>query len=657
MDTSTINIVTAVNPHNSFTDFLQTARNERHGIFISPLQMRPINIQPKRHAALSTWARAIVLFGALASTIEAANNYLVHNLVSDLPDVADHVDKNLVNPWGNGFSGSSPFWIGNNGTGTSTLYDGEGDAISLIVNIPGPAGSTSPGAVSGVVFNADSPSFAVATGKPASFIFCTEDGTISGWNSSVNVTNAQIMVDNSKSGAVYKGCTLGGTSAAPMLYAANFGLARVDVWDGNMNPVTSAAAFVDSAVPAGFGPFNIQNMGGKLYVLYAKKEAQGIDDVPGAGNGYLAVYDYSGNLQSTLISQGALNSPWGMAIAPATFGDFAGDMLVSNFGDGKINAFDPTTGALMGTLSDLMGNAISIPGIWSINFGNGGKGGDTSTLYFTAGISGYGEPVESHGLFGSIQPAPSFQTSGVVNGASFTAAIASNSWVSIKGGALSATTRSWASSDFSGDTLPTQLDGVGVTVNGEAAPVSYISPTQINILIPGTITPGPLQLVATNNGLTSATVSATLSTFAPSFFTIGTNSTTKNLYIAATHANNSLVGPPSLISGVTTTPATTGETIILYGTGFGSTAPGFTGSTTVAAPLPLAALPTVTIGGIAAQVTFGGLVGPGLYQINVVIPSGITPGTTANIDVPVVAQEGSDSSPSNTVISLVNPSQ
>ena len=283
-----------------------------------------MTIQPTRQAALPTWTQAAVLFVALASTLGAANNYLVHNLVSDLPDVADHVDKNLLNPWGNGFSGGSPFWIGNNGTGTSTLYDGEGNAISLIVNIPGPAGSTSPGAVSGVLFNPDSPSFTVATGKPASFLFCTEDGTIAGWNPSVSLTNAQIIVDNSKAGAVYKGCAIGGASTAPMLYAANFGLGRIDVWDGNMNPVTNAAAFVASAIPAGFGPFNIQNMGGKLYVAYAKKEAQGIDDVPGAGNGYVAVYDYSGNLQSTLISQGSLNSPWGMAIAPATFGPVVG---------------------------------------------------------------------------------------------------------------------------------------------------------------------------------------------------------------------------------------------------------------------------------------------------------------------------------------------
>ena len=430
---------------------------------------------------------------------------------------------------------------------------------------------------------------------------------------------------------------------------ADFGLGKIAVWDGNMNPVTSATAFADSAIPSGFVPFNVQNIGGKLYVTYASKTAQG------AGNGYVAVYDFSGALQSTLISTGALNSPWGMAIAPATFGDFAGDLLVGNVADGKINAYNTTTGAWQGALQDLSGTPISFPGLWSLNFGNGGRGGDTATLYFTAGISGEGGAFESHGLLGSIQPAPSFQTSGVLNGGSFGTAIAPNSWVSIKGGALSATTRSWDSTDFSGSTLPTLLNGVGVTVNGTAAAVSYISPTQVNILVPGSITPGPVEIVSTNNGLTSASVSATLSAFAPAFFTIGSNSTTKNLYIAATHANNSLVGPPSLITGVTTTPATVGETIILYATGFGATNPAFTSGQTVPVPLPLAALPTVTIGGVAAQVTFGGLVGPGLYQINVVVPSGITPGTTANIDVPVVASIGGDSSASNAVISVVNP--
>ncbi len=605
-----------------------------------------------------------MLLAAIAAPLPAANTYLVHNLVSDLPGIADHVDKNLVNPWGNGFSGTSPFWIGNNGTGTSTLYDGTGTATALIVTVPAAGGATTPGPVTGVLVNSASPSFNVAAGKPASFIFCTEDGTISGWNSSVDPTNAKIMVDNSKTGAVYKGCTIGGTTTAPMLYAANFNSGKIDVWDGTLAPVSTTGAFTNPTVPAGFAPFNIQNMGGKLYVSYAKQDSAKKDDVSGPGNGYVAVFDMAGTLVgSNLIAAGPLNSPWGMAIAPATFGDAAGTLLVSNFGDGTIHSFNLTTGALVGTLNTTAaptivfpnGVPISIPGIWSINFGNGGRGGDAGTLYFTAGISGNGQPVESHGLLGSIQAAPSFQTSAVTNGASFTGTLAPNSWVTIKGAGLAATTRSWQTADFSGTKLPTTLDGVNVKINGESAYVSYISPSQINILVPGDIPAGPVQIQTTNNGLTSATINATLVSTAPSFFILGTNATTKNQYIAATHANNSLGGPPSLITGATTTPFKVGETIVLYGNGFGPTNPAAPNGTTISPALPLVTKPPVTIGGQPATVTFAGLVAPGLYQLNVVVPTGITLGATGtNTDVPVSATIGTAQSQA-AFISVSNP--
>jgi uncharacterized protein (TIGR03118 family) len=612
------------------------------------------------HTSIRAWIRSGLLLGTLAGSLPAANNYLVHNLVSDLPGVADHVDKNLVNPWGNGFSGTSPFWVANNGTGTSTLYDGTGTATALVVTIPAAGGAKTPGPVTGVLVNSASPSFNVAAGKPASFIFCTEDGTISGWNSSVNATVAQIMADNSATGAVYKGCTLGGTTAAPLLYAANFNSGKIDVWDGNMKAVATTGAFTNGSIPAGFAPFNIQNMAGKLYVSYAKQDSTKHDDVPGAGNGYVAVYDMAGNVlgslfSTNLISQGVLNSPWGMAIAPATFGDAAGALLVSNFGDGKINAFNLNTGAFIATLNDTKGTPISIPGIWSLFFGNGGRGGDVGTVYFTAGIAGNGDPVEKHGLFGSIQAAPSFQTSAITNGASFTGTLAPNTWVTIKGAGLSATTRAWKSSDFSGTTLPTTLDGVGVKINGEAAAVSYISPSQINFLVPGDVAAGPVQIVTTNNGLTSATISATLQPIAPSFFILGTNATTKNQYIAATHANNSLGGPPSLITGVTTTPFKAGETIVLYGNGFGPTTPQAPVGATVSTALPLVAKPTVTIGTQPANVTFIGLVAPGLYQMNVVVPTGIVPSTAAaNLDIPVSVSIGAAQTQS-AFISVASP--
>ncbi len=593
----------------------------------------------------------------------AADNYLVHNLVSDLPGMADHVDANLVNPWGNGFSATSPFWIGNNGTGTSTLYNGAGVAVALIATIPAPAsaGASAKGAVTGVIANSASPSFVItSTTKPASFIFCTEDGLIAGWNSSVpSGTQSQIMADNSASGAVYKGCALGTVTAGPMLYAANFNAGTIDVWDGSMNAVKNAGAFANPTIPAGFAPFNIQNIGGTLYVTYAKQDSKKHDDVAGVGNGYVATFDTTGKLLSNLIATGTLNSPWGVAVAPSTFGDFAGALLVGNFGDGLIHPFNATSGAAMGVLDDTKGNPIAIPGLWSLNFGNGGSGGDKATLYFTAGIGGpNGQPLESHGLLGSIQAAPSFQTSGVINGASFltAGAVAPNTFVTVKGGGLSATTRSWATSDFTGTKLPTQLDNVGVTVNGEAAYISYISPTQINFLTPTDIAPGPVTIQVTNNGLQSAAVSATAQSSAPAFFTLGAVNAAGNSYIAATHADGSIAGPPSLLTGVTTTPFKLGETIVLYGNGFSGTASAVPNGQIISTSLPLATNPVVMIGNASASVTFAGLTATGLFQFDVVIPSTLTLTGTGNVDVPVVIQAGGNQTQPNAVISVAVPS-
>ena len=308
----------------------------------------------------------------------------------------------------------------------------------------------------------------------------------------------------------------------------------------------------------------------------------------------MAMSRRSTQLESCLrisISTGTLNSPWGMALAPATFGDFSGTLLVGNFGDGLIHAFNATTGAAMGTLDDTKGNPITIQGLWSINFGNGGSGGDKSSLYFTAGIGGpNGQPLQSHGLLGSIQPAPSFQTSGVLNGGSFltAGAMAPNTFVSIKGGALSATTRSWVAADFNGTKLPTQLDNVSVTVNGEPAYISFISPSQINFLTPTDLAPGPVQIQVTNNGLVSTTVSATAQSSAPAFFTIGAVNAAGNSYIAATHGDGTIAGPPSLITGTTTTPFKLGETIVLYGDGFSGTASPVPNGQIVSTALPLA---------------------------------------------------------------------
>jgi len=593
---------------------------------------------------IAAWVRAGVLAACVAGSLAAANTYLVHNLVSDLPNMADHVDPNLVNPWGNGFSSSSPFWIGNNHSGTSTLYDGTGTAIPLVVKIPSPSDPTGGGAPTGVLFNTPQ-AFAPSGGKAPTFMFCTEDGTILGWNSPA--TTATILIDRSSSNAVYKGCTIGGTSDAPRLYAADFHNASVGVWAADLSAVSLTGAFFDPLVPAGFAPFNIMTWNGKLYVTYAKQDSDKMDDVAGAGNGYIAVYDMNGALLNTLItggSQSPLNSPWGMAIAPDTFGDFAGDLLVGNFGDGMIHAFDPATGALVGTLNDTSGNPIVIQGLWSLMFGNGGRGGDKATLYFAAGIPGpNGEALESHGLFGSIQAAPSFTADNVENGASFSGALAPNTWVSIKGGGLSATTRTWASADFVNNALPTKLDNVTVTLNGTPAYVEYVSPSQINFLVPANLAPGPVQVQTTNNGLTSAPVTVSAQAIAPSFFVF---SNTK--YIAATHSDNvSLVGPPNLISGATTTPATPGEEIVLYGNGFGVTDPPAPNGQLLTSALKLVTTPTITIGGTQADVKFAGLTEAGLFQFNVVVPTGLPAG-----DAAVVAKVGGVQSQANAFISV-----
>jgi uncharacterized protein (TIGR03118 family) len=601
-----------------------------------------------------------VMFTAAAGTLAAANAYLVHNLVSDLPGIADHQDKNLVNPWGNVFNAASPFWIGNEGTGTSTLYDGTGTASATIVSVPAANGATTPGPVTGVAINSVTTAFLIATGKQSQFIFCSLDGLITGWNSTVDATHSKILVDNSKSGAVYTGCVVGGTATAPVLFAANFNSGKVEAYDANMTPVTSAT-FANPAIPAGFAPYNIELIGGKLYVAYAKQDTAKKVSVAGAGNGYVAIYDFTGTLQSTLVSTGALNAPWGMALAPAGFGDFAGDLLVGNFGDGHINAFNATTGALVGTLQDQTSAQIKLAGLWSLHFGNGGRS-DASTLYITAGIGGgpNNDPVLSHGLLASIQAAPSFAPASLLNGASFGTALAPNTWVSVKNtagtGALSETTRAWAASDFNGNQLPTTINGVSVSVNGENAAISYVSPAQINFLVPADIAAGSAQIKVTNNALASSAVAATVSATAPAFFTLATDATSGNAWIAAEHSNGSIAAPASLLAGVTSTGYNAGETIVLYATGLGATTPAAPNAQLLSAALPLAGTATLTIGTQTAPISFVGLVGPGLYQINAVLPSGTSAGAAASsgtvAEVPVVLQTGGGQSQAKAVIAV-----
>ena len=337
------------------------------------------------------------LFGSLSALnpgLTTAVTYAQSNLVSNLPGLAAVMDTNLVNPWGISFSATSPFWISDNGSGLSTLYNGTGAIQSLVVTIPPPAGQPGPAAPSGTIANTV-PGFLAASNVTAHFLFSTEDGTISAWSSG---TQAVLKVDYSMSNAVFKGLAAGSVGGSNFIYAPDFHNGQVDVFDTNYLPVTLASAFSDTNIPAGFAPFGIQNIKGQLFVTFALQDAEKHDDVSGPGNGYVDIFDTSGNLVQRFAAQGPLNSPWGVALAPVGFGAYGGDLLVGNFGDGRINVFEPTTGDWLGALmSDTNGSPIEVRGLWGIAFGNGHSGGDAYTLYFTAGING-----ETDGLFGSI---------------------------------------------------------------------------------------------------------------------------------------------------------------------------------------------------------------------------------------------------------------
>ncbi|MDQ6676684.1 MAG: TIGR03118 family protein [Acidobacteriota bacterium] len=546
----------------------------------------------------------------------------------------------MVNPWGICTSAASPFWISDNKTGLSTLYTSFGvpNATTKPV-VPATRASAAPGSPTGCVNNGTATAFLVpdSGGRSSSFIFDTEEGSISGWSSAVNAGQAIVMVDNSAKGAVYKGLAIAtpSTAAGPRLYAANFNAGTIEVYDQNWQPVSLPGAFTDPAVPTGFAPFNIQALGGKLYATYAKQDAKKHDDVPGAGNGYVAVYDLNGALLMHLVSGGNLNSPWGVAIAPAGFGDLAGNLLVGNFGDGVINAYNQTTGALVASLQDTSGKTIHISGLWGLQPGNGGNGGDVNAVYFAAGTGG-----ETHGLFGSLQAAPVVPTGAVVNSGSYAPVIAPGGFATVSGLNLGATQRIWATADFMNGKLPTTIDGITATVDGKPAYIYYVSPSQINLIPAADATQGSVPVVISNNGLVSATTTATLATYAPAFFIAKSN------YIAATHADGTLVGPATLFPN-NSSPAKAGETIVLYATGLGPVNPVLEGML-VTSPAPVTTtLPTVTFNGAPATVTYSGLSSSGLNQINVTVPSG-----TASGDQTVVLTIGGAKSQSSALINV-----
>jgi uncharacterized protein (TIGR03118 family) len=353
-----------------------------------------------KSATFSCPSLRILMLSALAVTLLSlpalAQKVNINYLTSDIPNVAAFPDTNLVNPWGMSISPTGPWWISDNGTGLSTLYNASGSPQGLVVSIPSAGGGH--GSPTGTVYNPTS-DFKI-NGQTAIFLFSSEDGIISGWYTG---TTAFVGANNSVSGAVYKGLAEASAGGANYLYATNFHAGTVDVFDKNFAAHSFGAnAFVDSSIPTGYAPFNIQLIpGNKLVVTYAKQDAQKHDDVPGPGNGFVDVYDTSGNLQFRLAHNLFLNSPWGVAVAPQTFSGFAGDLLIGNFGSGLISAFNASNGNFVGNMFNVNNLPVQIDGLWGLTFGNGGSGGPTGTLFFTAGTFG-----ERHGIFGSITPHP-----------------------------------------------------------------------------------------------------------------------------------------------------------------------------------------------------------------------------------------------------------
>jgi uncharacterized protein (TIGR03118 family) len=371
---------------------------------------------------------------AFATPARAAG-YSQTNLVTDGSDpaiTAAHIDPNLVNPWGISFiPGLSPFWVSDNNAGVLTLYDGTGTPVPLVVDIPlppdtGGRGGAPSGQVANLTIFTATPGFPIGAFGPALFIFATEDGTIEAWNLTIpeldgtpvpNIgfaDDAVVVVNNTAgttgggaAGAVYKGLALAtNATKGPLLFATNFRSGKIDVFDSTFTQITVAGSFSDPNVQHGYAPFGIQTINGNLWVTYALQNEAKHDSVNKPAHGFVSVFDTDGNLLQHFAQHGHLSSPWGVALAPASFGEFAKDILIGNFGDGVINAYDPANGHWLGRLSDAAGNPIVNPGLWSVTFSGGvganAAGSVADTLYITAGL--LGPTHENAGLFAKIAP-------------------------------------------------------------------------------------------------------------------------------------------------------------------------------------------------------------------------------------------------------------
>jgi uncharacterized protein (TIGR03118 family) len=327
----------------------------------------------------------VLLMGILATPAVAGadKEYSVHRLASNVASAAPKTDPNLVNAWGLTASPTSPWWVSDNGTNVSTLYRADGSKLALVVQVPvHPTGAIFWGATR------------------ATFVFDTEAGQVRGWKGS-QVNQTVVLADRSAVGAIYKGLALATTAAGDRFYATDFHNGRVDVFDSSFHLVANTGAFEDGDLPSGYAPFGIQTIGSRIFVTYAKQDADAVDEIHGQGKGFVDVYDTSGSLLNRVAQHGQLDAPWGLALAPANFGRFSGDLLVGNFGDGHINAYAETANGRFehrGELRDGDSKPISIDGLWALQFGHGApSNGPTNTLFFTAGPND-----ESDGLFGSI---------------------------------------------------------------------------------------------------------------------------------------------------------------------------------------------------------------------------------------------------------------
>ena len=381
-------------------------------------------------------ALALAVAGlAFAGAAAADNQYLIHNLVSDGALPADHVDANLVNAWGLTRSATSPWWVADNGSEKTTVYNGAG----VLVMVGGLPFQGVPGNPTGAVFSGISGTFQVGTtASPttlgtSNFIFSGEDGMIRAWRGG---STAALVTALGGSDAVFKGLALAPTVAAPLqgplLYATDFHNGHVDVYNGQWQPVTVPGGFVDPNLPAGYAPFGIQAIGSRIFVTYAVQDAAGHDEVDGAGLGIVDAYDTAGNLLARVAQGGDLNAPWGLAQAPASFGAFGGDLLVGNFGDGRINAFqEQPDGSYRraGTLQSASGGQVAIDGLWALEFGGGtANNGSTDTLYFTAGPNG-----ENDGLFGTINAANMQCMNEQLSGTYRSVTVTGGSWCDLSG--------------------------------------------------------------------------------------------------------------------------------------------------------------------------------------------------------------------------------